>query len=570
MLILCLLCCCSPTIDAQTGILTDQVGYRPADPKIAFVKGAHGATFQVIGVGSDKPAYKGTMRPVGMTDESTGDYVFTLDFSELKAPGEYRILLPGQQLKSDVFRIGLDVYEPVVNAALESFYYQRCGMEVNNGTMWQHPGCHLKAAAFFENSSLQKDVSGGWHDAGDYGKYVATASLSAAFLLYAYELQPGKFTDRQLKIPEAGNGVPDILDEARWELQWLLKMQDDKGGVYHKVSAKNWTGEHLPQDDQDVQYIFSVSSTATGSFAAVTALGARVFAKWDKQFARSLLKASVAAWQFLDSHKGVVPPGGFRNPGGVEGGEYGDQQDDDERLWASVELLRTTSSDEYEKYFLANFQRLGGITYAVSWIQAQNFAYYSYLKLPAGASDARARSFIISTLTSQCDNLLKRIEANGYRYVLKPDEYYWGSNSVSAGYAFDLIQAFEATNHTRYLNAALDQFHYLMGRNTFGLSFVTGIGTNPVRHPYHQFSMMLNVANPVPGLLAGGANMSSKLQGKVLSNYGGKCYEDNAKNYFVNEVAINYTAPLAFVASYVAERRPPAANASKSIGKRSK
>jgi endoglucanase len=442
-------------------------------------------------------------------------------------------------------------------------------MEVNNGAMWQHSGCHLNDAAFFDDPSQHKDVAGGWHDAGDYGKFVATASVSAAFLIYSYELQPEKYTDRQLKIPEAGNGIPDILDEARWELQWLLKMQNDEGGVYHKVSTKKWTGEYLPQDDPDTRYIFPVSSTATGSFAAVTALGARVFTKWDKQFSFSLLRASVAAWKFLDNHRNIVPAGGFRNPEGVEGGEYGDKQDDDERLWASVELFRTTNKDEYRQYFLTNYQRLGGIIHPISWAEVENFAYYSYLKLPMNESDFHARSFVITKLTNLCDDLLKRIETNGYRYVLNPDEYYWGSNSVAAGYAFDLIQAFEATKQSRYLNAALDQLHYLLGRNTFNTSFVTGVGTNPVRHPYHQFSIMLNASNPVPGLLVGGANRNSKLQGAAISNYPGKCYEDNEKNYFVNEVAINYTAPLVFLVGYVGTQKSSVVNGPKKADKQS-
>src|SRR5260221_235486 len=162
-------------------------------------------------------------------------------------------------------------------------------------------------------------------------KDVATnKTVSTAFFLYLYEGQPGKFTDGQLAIPESRNGVPDILDEARWALEWLLKLQRDDGGVYHKVSIKTWTGEHLPDKESDRQYIFDVSSASTADVAAVTALGARLFKKVDPQFAVALLKCATNAWKFLNGHRDIVPPGGFRNPQDVEGGEYGDQNDLDE------------------------------------------------------------------------------------------------------------------------------------------------------------------------------------------------------------------------------------------------
>jgi endoglucanase len=226
-------------------------------------------------------------------------------------------------------------------------------------------------------------------------------------------------------------------------------------------------------------------------------------------------------------------------------------------LWASVELFRTTGFGEYGEYFLSNYQKLGGINSPISWTSVQNFAYYSYLRLPATKAESQAKSYIMATLTGYADNLLRRVEQNGYRYVLGSGEYYWGSNSIAAGYAFDLIQIFDLTKQRRYLNAALDQLHYLLGRNTFNASFVTGAGTNPARHPYHQLSMMLKLPQPVPGFLVGGANQNSSLHGKKISDFPGKCYEDSEKNYFVNEVAINYTAPLVFLSGYLAEFQAP-------------
>lgn len=534
-------------------ILVNQLGYRPDDRKLVVVKDPPVGEYEVWNMESNRLVLRATLKAVGMKDENTGDIVFTLDLSDLRTAGVYQIRFPHSDVTSPEFRIGVDVYDSLCLATLESFYFQRCGTQVHNGTVWKHPACHLFDATLFDNHTLTKEVVGGWHDAGDYGKFVATATVSTAFLLYLYELQPHKFTDGQLKIPEAGNGVPDVLDEVRWELTWLLKMQTPGGGVYHKVSTKKWTGEYLPHQDPDTRYIFQESSTATGAFAAVCALGARVFRELDKEFSRALLKAAILAWNYLEKNRTIVPPGGFRNPAGVEGGEYGDSRDDDERLWAAVELLRTTGNVEYHSYFLTQYRNLGGITYPVSWEHVQNFAYYSYLKIPVSQTDYAARSLVIATLTGYSDDLIQRTEQNGYRLVLRSDQFYWGSNSVVAGYAFDLIQAYEATKLRRYLNAALDQFHYLLGRNTFNKSFVTGVGSDPVRYPYHQFSMMLHAGKPVPGMLVGGPNRGSRLQGKVISEYPGKCYEDYEKNYFVNEVAINYTAPLVFLSGYLSD-----------------
>jgi endoglucanase len=543
--------CLSGYTYGQSSILIDQLGYRPGDPKLAFTKDVKGGVFTVTNLAANQTAYEGKISPLGTTDESTSDTVYTLDFTNVTKPGRYQITMPGTDVSSNVFRVDDSVYNSCFSTSMGSYYYQRCAATINNGTQWQHPACHLNDAVFFDNPSAHRDVVGGWHDAGDYGKFIPTSSVTLGFLLTLYELQPDKFTDNQANIPECNDAIPDILDEARFELKWMLKMQREDGGVFHKVSTKKWTGEHLPQKDHDIRYIFGVSSCATASFAAVTAQGARIFERWDKPFATSLLGASMEAWKFLMEHPDNLPEGGFKNPPGVEGGEYGDTQDADERLWASSELLRTTGFAKYGQYFLANYRKLEGINSPVSWTSVKNFAYYSYLRLPSTKVDPQIKIFIMTTLGTFADNLLRRIEQNGYRYILDTDEYYWGSNSIAAGYTFDLIQIFELTKQRRYLNAALDQMHYLLGRNTFDLSFVTGVGTNPVQHPYHQLSMMLKMPQPVPGFLVGGANKNSNLHGKKISDIPGKCYEDNEKNYFVNEVAINYTAPLVFLSGYL-------------------
>lgn len=539
----------------QQVLIVNQSGYRPQDIKIAFARNVRSETFEILDATSHTVVHKGTTRGVRQVDENTGDTTSVMDFSEFKKSGLYQLWIPGTIWRSPVFRIADDAYDSALKTMLESFYYQRCGVAVDNGTVWNHPPCHTKDAPLFGNPEIIQPVTGGWHDAGDYGKFVVTGTVSAAFLLYLYEHHKEKFFDGQLNNGGSGNSVPDILDEVRWELEWLLKMQRQDGGVYFKVSKKQWTGESLPHTDTDVRYLFDVTTTATGDFAAVTALAARLFMPYDQYFARQLLRSSDSAWKFLQANPSIVPPGGFRNPAGVEGGEYGDDEDADERLWASAELYRTTGNEQYHEYFLTHYKkRFWGVTYPVSYKNVQNFAYYTYIRIPLKQVDHSARNHIINTLENYCNDLVERIKKNGYNHVLKSSQFYWGSNAVTMGYAFDLLQGYYATRNTAYRNAALDQLHYILGRNPFGISFVTGVGTVATTRPYHQFSMKLNAARPVPGMLVGGPNSQDKIRGKVLSPFPGKCYEDSEANWFVNEPAINYTAPLTYVIGHFARQ----------------
>ncbi|MBI5401761.1 MAG: glycoside hydrolase family 9 protein [Ignavibacteriae bacterium] len=543
----------------QDTLIIDQLGYRPYDVKIAFVRAVNPDSFVVKNAATNEIVFKGKPNNKIEFDRTTGDNLYPLNFSSLTRPGVYKISVPALSVTSYQFSIGSNVYNECAEKTIQSYYYQRCGAEISNGTKWAHPACHLKNAKFLVDPSKEMNTKGGWHDAGDYNKFVPTTAVSAAFLLYAYEDFPDFFYDGQLNIPESHNSIPDVLDEACFALEWLIKMQRGDGAVYHKVSIKNWTGEHLPDKETEEQYIFGISSTSTADVAAVAALGARLLEKYNKPLSVRLLKCAVDAWHFLQSNPEIIPQGGFKNPAGVEGGEYGDEIDSDERLWASIELFRLTGSEEYINYFLSNYQKVGGPNYTLSWKNTANFAYYSFLKLypfPQGIdhqNNIKARATILSNMNTYCNQLLERIELGGYRCALNNDEYYWGSNSVVAGYAYDLTNLYRVTDQRKYFDAALDQLHYLLGRNTFGISFITGIGAAPVKHPYHQFSMLKYHDNPVPGLLVAGPNSYSRLNGKIISQMPGKSYEDFEKNYFVNEVAINYTAPLVYVASFFSQ-----------------
>lgn len=204
------------------------------------------------------------------TNEAAGD------FTALTTPGTYKIA--GDKCgESYEFTIGEGVYDEALNDAVRMLYMQRCGTELTEelAGAFAHPVCHADEAVIYGTSN-KIDVSGGWHDAGDYGRYTVSGVKAVADLLLAYQKYPDAFSD-DLNIPESGNGVPDVLDEARYELEWLFKMQASDGGVYHKVTCANFPETVMPQEEVEELIISPVSTTATGDFAAIMAMAYEVY-----------------------------------------------------------------------------------------------------------------------------------------------------------------------------------------------------------------------------------------------------------------------------------------------------
>lgn len=530
----------------------DNVGYDISEKKIAMVSDTAADSFFVIDKRSGESVYSAALGKKPEYDHISGDLIRPADFSEVSQPGVYVMRLNGAEEVSSEFAIKDDPYSIAALTALRSFYVQRCGTRVTNSS-WSRPYCHMEKAAFYHDTDRYLDSSGGWHDAGDYNKFTITHNITLAYLLHQYLDHPDRYRDKQLNIPESGNGIPDILDEAKWGLQWLMKMQREDGGLYHKVSIKQWSGEHLPQNEKDQQYVFEVSSTGTAGAAAVLALASRVFMEHDGEFSQELKERALRAWSFLNENRYTFPLGGFVNPPDVSGGEYGDNNDTDERMWASVEIYKITGDPEDLDYFHLNYNDFWNQSYYVlSWKDLRNLSYYSYLELDPGSEgvDPAVLEELERELIEYADKIVRNASESKYRYALKNDEFYWGSNSIALGYAFDLIQAYKRTGSQNYREAAMDQLHYILGRNPLGISFVTGVGSHAVSDPYHQLSKLQGVGIPVPGMLVGGANYVTHLNDRKISSFTAKNYEDRFENYMVNEPAINYTASFSYVAGY--------------------
>ncbi|MBN2202482.1 glycoside hydrolase family 9 protein, partial [bacterium] len=322
------------------GINLNQVGYRTNAVKRAFVTGYEGA-WRIVG-SNGKTVLSGETAPAGF-DPLAGDEIARIDFDGLTRPGEYRIVLSAAGIESYPFTVDDDPYGALADALLKNFYFQRCGTALTEeyAGMYAHSACHTRPAVLY-GTDTQIDVTGGWHDAGDYGRYSEPGACAAAMLLLAYDSFPGLFGD-DLGIPESGNGVPDILDEVRWELDWLMKMQDPAtGGVFHKAASVRFPGFVMPEKDYSTIAVHAVSPTATAATAAVLAQAARIWRGIDVEYASVLLEAAEFAYGWIIANTGAP---GFKNPPGVESGEYGDASAADESFWAAMELYRTTGRE---------------------------------------------------------------------------------------------------------------------------------------------------------------------------------------------------------------------------------
>ncbi len=537
-------------------VYVDQLGYLPGSPKYLFVSKV-ADSFRVREIVGNTVSYRDALVLFAADDPATGLTLYRGNFSALQQPGSYIIEVPGVGW-SFPFQIADTVYRELKRKALKGFYFQRCGTALEGAYAgpYFHSACHLTDAFFHSSCDTSGfwETKGGWHDAGDYGKYVVNAGISVGTLLMAYEQFPAQFSDDDLNIPESGNGIPDILDEIRYELEWLLKMQRPSGGVHFKLTTEQFPSFRMPQNDTWTRYLYRLSTTATGNFAANLAQAARIYAPFDSLFARRCLQAAEKAWEFLQTHPDILPEGGFQNPPGTNTGQYGDTDDRDERLWAATELFLTTGKSAYHNYFISHYQEDGLFQGAMTWQNVRSLAQVEYLLGKQSGISQVAQIQLQYGLENYCQNLLQRIATNGFQVTLNPGEYYWGSNSTVLNNAVLLIAAYEKTGNGDYRTGALAQLHYLLGVNAHRMSFITRVGDNPPLHIHHAPSVADGVAAPVPGLLAGGPNQY--LQDPVLvghftsSTPPALCYLDDQGSYASNEIAINWNAPLVLVSGY--------------------
>ena len=541
---------------ARLAIKVDQVGYPVNGPKVALVS-SPATIFEIRRSSDGGVVFRGNLAPP-QSDPDSGDQVQAADFSGLRRAGIFYLAVPGVGRSWD-FTVGKNVFAHAYYMAMRAFYGQRCGTAVDLGPEfpgYAHAICHQQGE-FHPSSGANgpRDNIGGWHDAGDYGRYMVNSGISTGTLLWAWEIYGRKLKNIPLKIPESGNGTPDILNEARWNLEWMLKMQDDDGGAWHKQTSEHFSAFVAPEDDKLPSEVIGTgaapykSTCATADLAAVGAIAARVYQPYDAKFAARALETARRAWAWTEKNPDVT----FRNPPGVTTGEYSDASCKDERLWAAAELWRTTGEAAYNNFFLKNYAEfLPSLDSppAENWASVAPMGLWTYALSLRKDADAKAVAAIRERTLNAARAVVERTRRNPYRVSMQAKDYVWGSNGVAAGYGIYLLIANEFEPDNSFVDAARDNLHYLLGRNTFSLSWMTQVGEHSFQHPHHRPSGDGKQPGPWPGLLSGGPNAGR--QDAVLAALPkdlppAKVYADQLASYASNEICINWQASLVFL-----------------------
>ena len=488
--------------DFGSPVRVNQVGYLADGPKRAtYVTTATTPLDWRLLAASNEVVSSGQTEPYG-ADALSGDAVQLIDFGAYRGIGTGFRLAVGDDI-SEPFDIGNDVYSGLRRDALAYFYNNRSGLPIEAkyvGDTYARAAGHLGIAPNQGDTSVpcspgtcdySLDVHGGWYDAGDQGKYVVNGALAAWQLLDLYEeTGPGV----PLKIPEAGNRTPDAPDEAKWELDFLLRMQAPSGMVHHKVHDEKWTALGTPAaDDPQPRYLYPVSTAATLNLTAVGARCARVYAKWDKRFAARCLSAATTAWNAARRNPAIYAPAG-----GEGGGAYDDTKVTDEFSWAAAELFATTGKASYKRFITTTLKAADGF----SWQETGGLADLAI------AADLTGRATYRSAALESLDYLL-------------------GRNAINQSYVTGYGERASHNQHHRFwahsLNPALPS------------PYPGSLAGGPNSH----------LQDPVA---------QRNLPGCAPAT----CYIDEIGSYSINEVAINWNSALAWLTAYADAQAPAA------------
>lgn len=532
----------------------------PRSNKLFFFSG-FGKEFSIRNLENDSIEFRAVLSEKSVKDSHSGLELLQGDFSDLRKEGKYQIEI--DNIKSDPFCISEEVFKDTYLKSLHSFYFQRCGVELPEelAGVHSHAPCHVGHTPFHYTTELKgkKDVIGGWHDAGDYGRYIIPGALSCAVMLMGYQKYPERFAASELEIPEQGNGTPEFLSEIAFELRWMLKMQNLEtgtyyGGVHYMVNSRDYTWDR-PDHDRDQQYIYGISSRATACFAAICAMAYRSFRNVDNDFAEELLTAARRSWSFLLQYS-PYPSEGFQRPEDTKTGGYctfarDNKDDSDDILWAAAELWLSTGEGNFKDYLEQHSRGRLGRPGGLSWMHTGGF-WQLELLINKQNHDFDTEG-LENTWLKQCHKWLKLTAKNEFRTAMAPKDYQWGSNGELMTRALVLILIGQECGEAEFFNVALDQLHYLLGRNCHNMSFVTLLGKRwPLEiHHAHLGSQSLP---PFPGLVAGGPNC--ELNDHLMEKHFTKksppacCYLDMLLSCASNENCILYNAPLIPVAAY--------------------
>jgi endoglucanase len=521
-------------------IRLNTVGYLPGAEKQATIA-APGTNFTVIRLADNTTAFAGMITgPVLNPD--TQEQLGTADFSALTQPGDYQLEVPGVG-RSATFHIAADVYREPYYTVMRGFYLWRCGTAVsatNQGETFAHAACHTNDAwlDYVGGGHTNKGGATGWHDAGDYNKYTVNAGVTVGSLFRAWEDFGPQLRNVRLDLPESGGKLPDFLAELKWELDWLLTMQAPDGSVYHKLSTRSFGGFIPPELETADRYFTPWGSEATADFVAMTAQAARIFKPYDLAFASRCLHAAQMSYPFLKAHPEYhqADQTGFRT-GAYEINQPNHRQNGvpQNRLWAAAELWETTGSPDA----LADLEtRIRAVNAQVDpdfdWDETRNLGLITYLFSQRPGRDPALVKLVHDNLLSVADAIVQTANHDGYNRPLG-SRYFWGCNGAVARQTILLMAADRlAPGKHDYRAAGLDALNHVLGRNCYGRSFITGIGSRPPLHPHDRRDNGSYLDHPWPGYLVGGPHPKAT------------DWHDEQADFRTNEIAINWNAALVY------------------------
>lgn len=586
-------------------IRVNQTGFETQGPKRAMLGNAATAPLDWQLLNAKGAVVQRGKTSVFGNDTASGEHVHAIDFSGFKRAGKgYRLRVGTAQ--SRAFDIGPKPRGNLARDAVTFFYHQRAGTPIEAkyvGAEFARPAGHVtETAACFAGKDLRGnewkgcpypglDVHGGWYDAGDQGKYIVNGGITLWTLMHALEFSGGRaFPDKSLRIPEAGDGHNDLLNEAQWEMAFFLRMQvpegtklsvpvnqvprfgpppapgsgppppppplvfseiDASGMAHAKVADRNWTKlPTAPHEDKEERVIYPPTTAATLNLAATAAQCARLFKQAHSSFAAQCLAASERAWQAAKRNPQVYATGAFTGSGG-----YGDSDVSDEFFWAAAELYLATGKAEYRDFYRAS-PHWGAEMQEASWPRV---AALGMIAIATGeSSDGDDGAHAWKAITAAADRFLADSAKTGYRVPYAPASYPWGSTSSLLNRAMVIALAGDYTKQPKYRDAVIDSMDYLLGRNPIDQSYISGYGARPMRNPHHRFWAKQadpKYPGPPPGVLSGGPN-SGFMSEDVKKALGGPCapmacYKDDINLFTLNEVAINWNAPLFWVAVWL-------------------
>lgn len=525
------------------GIVVNQVGFNPTQEKHCTFPYDDGDCFDIVNADTNEVVY--TSPIINRKEESiTDEFTYYGDFSNFTTPGTYYI----RSQIGDVsypFEIKDQMYQTLNDQLLTVLYMQRCGEDLHceSCNELNHVACHTSKATLFGVPDVEYDVTGGWHDAGDFGRYVTTGAKSTLDLMYSYLINPSLHTDTT-GTPNSHNGIPDILDETKYELDWLLKMQDPSGNVFAKVVTESFSAENDPVKDTMPLYLTDSDTQATGYFASAMALSSMIYEPYNKDFANTCLEASKKAFDALTKTASQTT---HKNPEGIRNGVYLDDNDYDERFNASAFLYIATNDSTYLNHCKDIFTQSKDKVTGLNW---KNSGYYGIYLLATNKNlstiDPNLQEEFKKVIIDAANGIYGTVTSSNYR----PSIYnFIETNGTIAENGTILAMAYSLNGDQNFLQAANQQIDYLLGSNPLNMSFVTGFGTNYPHHIHHRVCKDRNAE--LHGALVGGANMAPEDPLALALNVPDcKRYVDSYDSYSTNEISIYWNTGLIQLISF--------------------